>query len=660
MARRMRWGDPAAIMLAVMIGAMMAFGRWVDDKLPAQWKTPYAAAPVIITTMVVFYLIAVLFFTWMDAVAAQRRGDESRYAPRIASLPSSLPLPATDATNAANATEAAGTAGTVNTADTVNTAYAADAALDAADAAQQAHAVNGTAASGSGRAHPLAAMMRSWTRAQRPTTFTATLRTHGIRYALVAFGCWLPWIAVCWPGILRDDTVAQFIQSSGAAGYYTQHPILDTLIFGFFWWIGSLMGHTIWGACIYVVVQAALMSLCVAMTLCYVRKLGAPRLLVGVLWAYYALDYVVVGSVPVMAKDSLNVIVLVPFMLICVEACLTRGRLLRRRPVWVAMLVLAALNIMTKRTGEVIVLVAFVAIITVCRGVRIRTLACLMAALIVVHGVWNPLSIRLTDAWDNPTRDLNGLIMQPVARIQHEDPRAITGRDRADLYGLMNLDTAGKIYNPRRSDEVSWTVRLDASAEQRRAALNAWLRLCLAHPIETIKAYGNIMLYWFNPDRGVFYGWNTDYVFDEGYMLRWEFYVSPPHSAAESVGIPLQRPAAEINAAKPWWVWVIGDAMRDRMNAPNGIASYAYYVTYIPLALLLYCITRRRRLLLAAWMPLAATVFVLYASPIVLPWYALPLFHVLPLFVGMTASRNAGSSHVNVEHMSHTDIRHFR
>lgn len=571
-ARRMRWGDPAAIILAVMIGAMMAFGRWVDDKLPAQWKTPYAAAPVIITTMVVFYLIAVLFFTWMDAVAAQHRGDESRCAPRIASLPSSLPL---------------------------------------------------------------TAMMRSWTRARRPTTFTATLRTHGIRYALVAFGCWLPWIAVCWPGILRDDTVAQFIQSSGAAGYYTQHPILDTLIFGFFWWIGSLMGHTIWGAGIYVVVQAALMSLCAAMTLCYVRKLGAPRLLVGVLWAYYALDYVVVGSVPVMAKDSLNVIVLVPFMLTCVEACLTRGGLLRRRPVWVAMLVLAALNIMTKRTGEVIVLVAFVAIVMVGRGVRIRTLACLLAALIVVHGVWNPLSIRLTDAWDNPTRDLNGLIMQPVARIQHEDPHAITGRDRADLYGLMNLDTAGKIYNPRRSDEVSWTVRLDASAEQRRAALNAWLRLCLAHPIETIKAYGNIMLYWFNPDRGVFYGWNTDYVFDEGYMLRWEFYVSPPHSAAESVGIPLQRPVAEINAAKPWWVWVFGDAMRDRMNAPNGIASYAYYVTYIPLALLLYCVTRRRRLLLAAWMPLAATVFVLYASPIVLPWYALPLFHVLPVFVGM-------------------------
>ncbi|MFR4831359.1 MAG: hypothetical protein ACLUA4_00775 [Bifidobacterium sp.] len=75
----------------------------------------------------------------------------------------------------------------------------------------------------------------------------------------------------------RDDTIAQFMQSSGYHFYYTQHPLFDTLVFGFFWELGFALHHVLLGLGIYVLVQTFSFAIGVMLVLCYLRKIGAAR-----------------------------------------------------------------------------------------------------------------------------------------------------------------------------------------------------------------------------------------------------------------------------------------------------------------------------------------------------------------------------------------------
>lgn len=85
-------------------------------------------------------------------------------------------------------------------------------------------------------------------------------RARFLPYLLTIAIAWLPWLILTWPGSMRDDTLAQYLQSSGLHHYYTQHPLFDTLTFALFWHIGSALGSPLIGQALYAVTQAVLLA----------------------------------------------------------------------------------------------------------------------------------------------------------------------------------------------------------------------------------------------------------------------------------------------------------------------------------------------------------------------------------------------------------------
>lgn len=172
----------------------------------------------------------------------------------------------------------------------------------------------------------------SWLTARRPTTLSTSLRARFLSYLLTIAIAWLPWLILTWPGSMRDDTLAQYLQSSGLHHYYTQHPLFDTLTFGLFWHIGSALGSHLIGQAPYTVTQAVLLAAGCALLLCYIRKIGSPRWLIGLGLVYLATNYVVVGAITTMGKDSLHAVFYLPLAVLFVEACLTCGSVLGSPP----------------------------------------------------------------------------------------------------------------------------------------------------------------------------------------------------------------------------------------------------------------------------------------------------------------------------------------
>lgn len=501
----------------------------------------------------------------------------------------------------------------------------------------------------------------SWLTARRPTTLSTSLRARFLPYLLALAIAWLPWLILTWPGSMRDDTLAQYLQSSGLHHYYTQHPLFDTLTFGLFWHIGSALGSPLIGQALYTVTQAVLLAAGCALLLCYIRKIGSPRWLIGLGLVYLATNYVVVGAITTMGKDSLHAVFYLPLAVLFVEACLTRGSVLARRPVAFAFVILLFATIASKRTALIIVLCAGCCLLVVCtpKGARRRAFACLAVAIVVAQGVWTPLSAAATHANRSPGREVWGLVTQPVARLAHDDPSAIDKIQRQRLNAIMDLDWAAVGINPHRTDETFRTLREHPrpTAAQQLAALQVWVQLGLAHPTEYATAYAGVTRGWWDPRVNFAYPTDSDYLFTPGYLRQWASFLTEGAWKHTSDGdadtVAAERLAAiEHDLAplrgtsdKPQWQknilraihrWARSDG-RVGVRKGNLLTSMALYVTWIPLAAGLALAVRpaRRRYgpALAAYGLLAFTVLSLYASPVALFWYPIPVFLTLPLFV---------------------------
>lgn len=501
----------------------------------------------------------------------------------------------------------------------------------------------------------------SWLTARRPTTLSTSLRARFLPYLLTLAIAWLPWLILTWPGSMRDDTLAQYLQSSGLHNYYTQHPLFDTLTFGLFWHIGSALGSPLIGQALYTVTQAVLLAAGCALLLCYIRKIGSPRWLIGLGLVYLATNYVVVGAITTMGKDSLHAVFYLPLAVLFVEACLTRGSVLARRPVAFAFVILLFATIVSKRTALIIVLCAGCCLLAVCtpKGARRRAFACLAVAIVVAQGVWTPLSAAATHANRSPGREVWGLVTQPVARLAHDDPSAIDKVQRRRLNAIMDLDWAAAGINPHRTDETFRTLREHPrpTTAQQLAALQVWAQLGLAHPTEYATAYAGVTRGWWDPRVNFAYPTDSDYLFTPSYLRQWASFLTEGAWKHTSDGdadtVAAERLAAiEHDLAplrgtsdKPQWQknilraihrWARSDG-RVGVCKGNLLTSMALYVTWIPLAAGLALVVRpaRRRYgpALAAYGLLAFTVLSLYASPMALFWYPIPVFLTLPLFV---------------------------
>lgn len=501
----------------------------------------------------------------------------------------------------------------------------------------------------------------SWLTARRPTTLSTSLRARFLSYLLTLAIAWLPWLILTWPGSMRDDTLAQYLQSSGLHHYYTQHPLFDTLTFGLFWHIGSALGSPLIGQALYTVTQAVLLAAGCALLLCYIRKIGSPRWLIGLGLVYLATNYVVVGAITTMGKDSLHAVFYLPLAVLFVEACLTRGSVLARRPVAFAFVILLFATIVSKRTALIIVLCAGCCLLAVCtpKGARRRAFACLVVAIVVAQGVWTPLSAAATHANRSPGREVWGLVTQPVARLAHDDPSAIDKVQRRRLNAIMDLDWAAAGINPHRTDETFRTLREHPrpTAAQQLAALQVWAQLGLAHPTEYATAYAGVTRGWWDPRVNFAYPTDSDYLFTPSYLRQWASFLTEGAWKHTSDGdadtVAAERLAAiEHDLAplrgtsdKPQWQknilraihrWARSDG-RVGVRKGNPLTSMALYVTWIPLAaglaLAVRPVRRRYGPALAAYGLLAFTVLSLYASPMALFWYPIPVFLALPLFV---------------------------
>lgn len=234
----------------------------------------------------------------------------------------------------------------------------------------------------------------------------------------------------CWPstpGIHAYDTFSQ-LPDYLAGIFSTHHPLLHTLLTGWLYDLGGLLGSHALGMLLYSVAQMLLVAWALAYGLCYLARPGLPA--VGAAWAAGAVlpgtaDF---AACPGLYKD-IPFAAFITVFAVRLHQVMRNPRLLRSRR-WVAGTVAVGVFMVLFRNNApyaLALLVPFAAALAG-RGARLRMTALLAAVLVLGLGAGKGLQLA-TGAKSGLVNEMLSVPAQQLARVYalhgHGGPRGI-------------------------------------------------------------------------------------------------------------------------------------------------------------------------------------------------------------------------------------------
>jgi hypothetical protein len=345
----------------------------------------------------------------------------------------------------------------------------------------------------------------------------------------IIFLCWLPILIAVYPGILFNDTIIQLAQwfgepmygyssISASAAYSDHHPIFLMLVYGATVQAGwALFGNPDAGLFTLVIAEALLTAAAYGFALNYLERIGAPRLLVRVLYIICCAFPLFGWFCAIPVKETAFSWLYLLF-LICVYE-FGRGLRggggrfaeLRWRLPFIAICLLLAL---TKKTGVYLVILVSLLLIMIYRQ-QLRTL--LVAAALPALTIFLILPRLFFPAFNispGTPVEMLGIFYQQTARYVLDNPDDVSDDERQVIDEMFGYDTIAERYNPRNIDPLKGFGFLQGveawpTSEQVGRYLEVYLAQGLRHPDAYLRALGSLWSPWFYPQSyaqtGVFY-----------------------------------------------------------------------------------------------------------------------------------------------------------
>lgn len=319
---------------------------------------------------------------------------------------------------------------------------------------------------------------------------------------------WTPMLLAFYPGIHAYDTFSQ-IPEYLSGSFSTHHPLLHTLLTGWLYDLGGLMGSHALGMLFYSVAQMLLLAWALAYGLMYLARLGCPR------WVRLAL--LMLFCLPQISLHALGCTKDIPFAALItvfsvrLHAAVRDPRLLRSRR-WVAGTVAAGVFMALFRNNApyaLALLVPFAAALAG-RGARLRMTALLAAVLVLGLGAGKGLQLA-THAQSGLVNEMLSVPAQQLSRVY-----VLHGAEDPVGYEIVEFVPYADQYDVWSADRVKLHLKVSRPGEL-WGFLKFWGRELLHYPVEYIDAFlYQCKGYWFLDDTlfssrtGAIYLWFYD------------------------------------------------------------------------------------------------------------------------------------------------------
>ena len=315
----------------------------------------------------------------------------------------------------------------------------------------------------------------------------------------------VPYWVCFYPGTAMADGLLQLTMYYGSNAMSNHHPVLSTLVMGFFNDIGRTIGDTNFGLFIYVFLQSIVQFLVFSLIMIFAKKYKVKYsvriALLGFLTLFPALQMYSITLV----KDTSFYISFFAFMLTIISYWLNSDV---SRVKWFFLLLVTGLAVwMFRNNGYHIVLIGYLSLIFKDRNLRrIFQVVGLMVIIIISNSLLHNLFMPANNIAEGSIREALSIPTQQTARYCLEWQSDITDEERNVLEDVFmcSIEELGQRYNPELSNNVKESFQITPSQAQLKNYFIVWFEQFKRHPGTYIDAalaqcYG----YWY-PDREVF------------------------------------------------------------------------------------------------------------------------------------------------------------
>lgn len=450
--------------------------------------------------------------------------------------------------------------------------------------------------------------------------------------------CWIPWIILQFPTAMNGDTYNQLyqFQTSAPTLYSTErvmvdesfvdhHPVFDTLVYGAFLALGDALGSQNAGLFAFSLLQCALIAFSLALTCCYLEKLGVPKLFRIISLAFCALFPPLPLWAMTMVKDTTNTCTFIFFCLIVAEAVRTRGQSFDSKAMVAAYIIVAILCILTKKSGALVVVAATIALMLYVRSRWLALALGLVVPLVVCFALVPATVYPLIGgvAPGGKQEAFGFALQQVVTAINEGDELAEWERDAVSK--VLNIEKACKNYKPNIADPVKNSALDDATTADYLAFIPAYLSIGVRNIGPYTASVFQIAGVQITPGRTFTYV-STPMQTDEWVALFEEADTKGELHLTYTKPEPI---ASASEAFETWWRESV-----PKLGPFQAFINAGFYGGWIPLLCLVICLFKGRRYAVAL-VPMVAVIAIIFMSPASSVRYILPLAFTAPLMLGL-------------------------
>lgn len=425
---------------------------------------------------------------------------------------------------------------------------------------------------------------------------------------------WLPYLVFYYPGSLEWDMIVQINTFNGHYRLTNVHPFFSTWLMGTRMELGRTLGSDAVGAYLYILLQAAMLSLAFAATLSDFSRRGITRRAYIACLAYFCVMPFWGFIAQFGVKDVLYTAVLVLFGLRVWRALLDPDGL--NVPNLVMLLALGFLVCLLRSNGFIVVLLSLLALLPFAKASKRLQVAGTVCVLLALNSLWNSAVLPALGVEAGSVSEAMSIPFQQTARYVRDYGGEVTEEEREAIDGVLTYDKLADGYQSFRSDNVKGGVRETATAREYLQYFRTWCRMSIKHPVVYLEATVANSYAYFDPYARL------------PILPLCQFNVrSEPQKWIDKMNLEIDRSDAFGGARA--FLETVYDIFK-KLPVVGLLVSIGAY-TLLMMAMTAFLIAERRACLIAGLVPAIATILICAASPVngMLRYY-LPVMALAP------------------------------
>lgn len=322
----------------------------------------------------------------------------------------------------------------------------------------------------------------------------------------VSFGIlailWLPALLIDYPGVLIYDGVTQIMQFNGYEPLRTDHPLISTIVLGYFVNFGRFLGSAKLGLFLYTLFQSMFLISAFSFVILTIHRFTKNLYMVGASIITFGCLPIVLSFTTLITKDIFFAGAFIFFNTLLVWYFFDEQRFNDQRGlIWLVLS--GTIGILFRKNILYVFFLFFIISVIMYlfknKTIKLSFLIALFLPLLLTKGIDGVLATIYDANTDGLRRESLSLPFQQTARYAKYHSDEVTAEEVEIIDKVIKYEGIGERYVPHLSNNVKFYHNEEATTSELIAYFKVWFKQFLNHPVTYFEATGEQNISLFTP-----------------------------------------------------------------------------------------------------------------------------------------------------------------